>query len=172
MEKGLVRIAGRHDSLGRPVLYGTTQEVPAGLRPEEPARPAPGRAAYVRRRRAWRMKPRHRTKSEASGSRQRPVPFTGRRTQPRSPGLRSDVVVQGELVRMRPQPDRLDFLLRLYQIQVSITSRGEDVAAQQELVVASPGASAPLPASRASWAPWPAPPAPGRRCPCRAARRA
>jgi segregation and condensation protein B len=25
MEKGLVRIAGRHDSLGRPVLYGTTK---------------------------------------------------------------------------------------------------------------------------------------------------
>jgi segregation and condensation protein B len=26
MEKGLVRIAGRHDSLGRPVLYGTTKQ--------------------------------------------------------------------------------------------------------------------------------------------------
>jgi segregation and condensation protein B len=26
MEKGLVRIAGRHDSLGRPVLYGTTRK--------------------------------------------------------------------------------------------------------------------------------------------------
>jgi segregation and condensation protein B len=26
MEKGLVRIAGRHDSLGRPVLYGTTKK--------------------------------------------------------------------------------------------------------------------------------------------------
>ena len=25
MEKGLVRIAGRHDSLGRPQLYGTTK---------------------------------------------------------------------------------------------------------------------------------------------------
>lgn len=25
MEKGLIRIAGRHDSLGRPVLYGTTK---------------------------------------------------------------------------------------------------------------------------------------------------
>jgi segregation and condensation protein B len=25
MERGLVRIAGRHDSLGRPVLYGTTR---------------------------------------------------------------------------------------------------------------------------------------------------
>src|SRR4029078_3744495 len=25
MEKGLVKIAGRHDSLGRPVLYGTTK---------------------------------------------------------------------------------------------------------------------------------------------------
>jgi segregation and condensation protein B len=25
MEKGLVRIAGRHNSLGRPVLYGTTK---------------------------------------------------------------------------------------------------------------------------------------------------
>jgi segregation and condensation protein B len=25
MEKGLVRIAGRHDSLGRPVLYATTK---------------------------------------------------------------------------------------------------------------------------------------------------
>jgi segregation and condensation protein B len=26
MEKGLVRIAGRDDSLGRPVLYGTTKK--------------------------------------------------------------------------------------------------------------------------------------------------
>jgi segregation and condensation protein B len=26
MEKGLVRIAGRHPSLGRPVLYGTTRK--------------------------------------------------------------------------------------------------------------------------------------------------
>jgi segregation and condensation protein B len=26
MDKGLVRIAGRHDSLGRPVLYGTTKK--------------------------------------------------------------------------------------------------------------------------------------------------
>ena len=26
MEKGLIRIAGRHDSLGRPVLYGTTRK--------------------------------------------------------------------------------------------------------------------------------------------------
>ncbi len=26
MERGLVRIAGRHDSLGRPVLYGTTRK--------------------------------------------------------------------------------------------------------------------------------------------------
>lgn len=26
MEKGLIRIAGRHDSLGRPVLYGTTKK--------------------------------------------------------------------------------------------------------------------------------------------------
>jgi segregation and condensation protein B len=26
MEKGLVRIAGRHDSLGRPQLYGTTKQ--------------------------------------------------------------------------------------------------------------------------------------------------
>jgi segregation and condensation protein B len=26
MEKGLVRVAGRHDSLGRPVLYGTTRK--------------------------------------------------------------------------------------------------------------------------------------------------
>jgi segregation and condensation protein B len=26
MEKGMVRIAGRHDSLGRPVLYGTTKK--------------------------------------------------------------------------------------------------------------------------------------------------
>ena len=26
MEKGLVRIAGRHESLGRPVLYGTTKK--------------------------------------------------------------------------------------------------------------------------------------------------
>ena len=26
MEKGLVRMAGRHDSLGRPVLYGTTKK--------------------------------------------------------------------------------------------------------------------------------------------------
>jgi segregation and condensation protein B len=26
MEKGLVRIVGRHDSLGRPVLYGTTKK--------------------------------------------------------------------------------------------------------------------------------------------------
>jgi segregation and condensation protein B len=26
MEKGLLRIAGRHDSLGRPVLYGTTKK--------------------------------------------------------------------------------------------------------------------------------------------------
>ena len=26
MEKGIVRIAGRHDSLGRPVLYGTTKK--------------------------------------------------------------------------------------------------------------------------------------------------
>jgi segregation and condensation protein B len=26
MEKGLVRIAGRHDSLGRPQLYGTTKK--------------------------------------------------------------------------------------------------------------------------------------------------
>jgi segregation and condensation protein B len=26
MEKGLFRIAGRHDSLGRPVLYGTTKK--------------------------------------------------------------------------------------------------------------------------------------------------
>jgi segregation and condensation protein B len=26
MEKGLVRIAGRDDSLGRPVLYGTTRK--------------------------------------------------------------------------------------------------------------------------------------------------
>ncbi len=26
MEKGLVRIAGRHDSLGRPVIYGTTKK--------------------------------------------------------------------------------------------------------------------------------------------------
>src|SRR5439155_21798363 len=26
MERGLVRIAGRHDSLGRPVLYGTTKK--------------------------------------------------------------------------------------------------------------------------------------------------
>ena len=26
MEKGLVRITGRHDSLGRPVLYGTTKK--------------------------------------------------------------------------------------------------------------------------------------------------
>ncbi len=26
MEKGVVRIAGRHDSLGRPVLYGTTKK--------------------------------------------------------------------------------------------------------------------------------------------------
>jgi segregation and condensation protein B len=25
MEKGLVRVAGRHDSLGRPQLYGTTK---------------------------------------------------------------------------------------------------------------------------------------------------
>jgi segregation and condensation protein B len=33
MEKGLIKIAGRHESLGRPVLYGTTK-VPAGLRIE------------------------------------------------------------------------------------------------------------------------------------------
>ena len=33
MEKGLVRVAGRHDSLGRPQLYGTTQKVPPGVRP-------------------------------------------------------------------------------------------------------------------------------------------
>src|SRR5207244_9918953 len=26
MEKGLIRITGRHDSLGRPVLYGTTKK--------------------------------------------------------------------------------------------------------------------------------------------------
>jgi segregation and condensation protein B len=26
MEKGLIRIAGRHDSLGRPILYGTTRK--------------------------------------------------------------------------------------------------------------------------------------------------
>jgi segregation and condensation protein B len=26
MEKGLIRIAGRHDSLGRPQLYGTTKK--------------------------------------------------------------------------------------------------------------------------------------------------
>jgi segregation and condensation protein B len=26
MEKGLTRIAGRHESLGRPVLYGTTKK--------------------------------------------------------------------------------------------------------------------------------------------------
>jgi segregation and condensation protein B len=26
LEKGLVRIAGRHDSLGRPQLYGTTRK--------------------------------------------------------------------------------------------------------------------------------------------------
>jgi segregation and condensation protein B len=26
MEKGLIRLAGRHDSLGRPVLYGTTKK--------------------------------------------------------------------------------------------------------------------------------------------------
>ena len=26
MERGLVRIAGRHDSLGRPQLYGTTRK--------------------------------------------------------------------------------------------------------------------------------------------------
>ena len=26
MEKGLVRITGRHDSLGRPQLYGTTRK--------------------------------------------------------------------------------------------------------------------------------------------------
>ncbi len=26
MEKGLVKIVGRHDSLGRPVLYGTTKK--------------------------------------------------------------------------------------------------------------------------------------------------
>ena len=26
MEKGLVRVAGRHDSLGRPQLYGTTKQ--------------------------------------------------------------------------------------------------------------------------------------------------
>jgi segregation and condensation protein B len=34
MERGLVRIAGRHDSLGRPVLYGTTKKFLAtfGLR--------------------------------------------------------------------------------------------------------------------------------------------
>ncbi len=32
MEKGLVRIAGRDDSLGRPVLYGTTKKVLASLR--------------------------------------------------------------------------------------------------------------------------------------------
>jgi segregation and condensation protein B len=26
MEKGMIRIAGRHPSLGRPVLYGTTKK--------------------------------------------------------------------------------------------------------------------------------------------------
>ena len=26
MEKGLVRVAGRHDSLGRPQVYGTTKK--------------------------------------------------------------------------------------------------------------------------------------------------
>lgn len=54
MERGLVRIAGRHESLGRPVLYGTTKkflqvfglnslkELPSGIVPEPaPAQPKP-----------------------------------------------------------------------------------------------------------------------------------
>ncbi len=60
MEKGLVRIAGRHDSLGRPVLYGTTKKFLQvfGLRslkdlpqveklrpPEKPAAEAEGESA-------------------------------------------------------------------------------------------------------------------------------
>src|SRR6266852_4780313 len=52
MEKGLVRIAGRHDSLGRPVLYGTTkkflqvfglknlQDLPHVEQPRPPENPA------------------------------------------------------------------------------------------------------------------------------------
>jgi len=58
MEKGLVRIAGRHDSLGRPVLYGTTKkflqvfglkslkELPQAFA-QQPgaAKPPPGRSA-------------------------------------------------------------------------------------------------------------------------------
>lgn len=54
MEKGLVRIAGRHDSLGRPVLYGTSKKflqvfglrnlrdlpLVEELRPPEPQKPS------------------------------------------------------------------------------------------------------------------------------------
>ena len=44
MEKGLVRITGRDDSLGRPVLYGTTKKVLQvfGLRSLKDLPEAPG----------------------------------------------------------------------------------------------------------------------------------
>ena len=43
MYKGLAKIVGRAEILGRPMLYGTTKEIPRRLRPQQPERPAENR---------------------------------------------------------------------------------------------------------------------------------
>ena len=81
-----------------------------------------------------------------------------------------DVVIQEELVRMRPQPQRVHFLGPLVVDPGLDRVLGEHIALQQEASGLLQGCRALLRASPAWTARLPVLPAPDRRCPCRAAR--
>ena len=96
----------------------------------------------------------------------RPMPSTARSLSAIPPA--SHVVVECELVGVRADPDRLDFVGLLVPDPGVDDVGGEDVAAEQELVVGLAGPRARLRAT-AGWSGRSrALRAGGRRCPCRA----
>ena len=86
------------------------------------------------------------------------------------PSSCSLVEVQAELVRVRPQPHGVDFLLRLVPDPGVDHVGGEHVAAEQELVILAQRGQRLVQRARRRRNVLPAPRATGRRCPCPAAR--
>ena len=83
--------------------------------------------------------------------------------------IRSDVVVQGELVGVGAQADRVDLVLALVLDPGVDEVVGEHAAGLQEVLVGLERVERGLAATPAPAAPWPAPRAAGRRGPCRPA---
>ena len=107
----------------------------------------------------------------------RPERLTRPRPEPDVPSLdaaaaRSDVVIERELVGVGPDPEGLDLVGLLVPDPGVDHVGGEDVAAEQEVVVGAEGVERGFERARGGRARRPAPRAGGRRCPCRAGRRA